>query len=329
MISTGTELLLAYRYLKGVGKKYLNELAVSVEETKQPIDSCFEAGRFGSAFSPEEMEAAFAKAKEQISISISFGHTIISRLDEQYPQSLRAVPDAPPILFCAGNINLLHKESITVIGTREPTEHGVTIAEKVTKWFSDNDWVIASGLAKGVDTIAHQACLNAGGETIAVLAHGLEKVYPAQNKELASNIVKSNGLLVTEYGYNSYVGRSNFVERDRIQAALAKAVVLVQSDLVGGSLHASRAIIEYGRYLVVVGQSKRDIANGESKILANMVLTNGVLEEKSKLLKTKETQLGNVLLLRDKSYFSEINQQVKAIDFASSQVDTNVNINLF
>ncbi|HBB9961017.1 TPA: DNA-protecting protein DprA [Vibrio parahaemolyticus] len=329
MISTGTESLLAYRYLKGIGKKYLNELAVSVEETKQPIDSCFEAGRFGSAFSPEEMEVAFAKAKEQISISISFGHTIISRLDEQYPQSLKAVPDAPPILFCAGNINLLHKESITVIGTREPTEHGVTIAEKVTKWFSDNDWVIASGLAKGVDTIAHQACLNAGGETIAVLAHGLEKVYPAQNKELASNIVKNNGLLVTEYGYNSYVGRSNFVERDRIQAALAKAVVLVQSDLVGGSLHASRAIIEYGRYLVVVGQSKRDIANGESKILANMLLTNGIPEEKSQLLKTKESLLGNILLLRDKNYFSEINQQVKAIDFASPHVDMNVNINLF
>ncbi|MDG2633064.1 DNA-processing protein DprA, partial [Vibrio parahaemolyticus] len=131
MISSGTESLLAYRYLKGIGKKYLNELAVSVEETKQPIDSCFEAGRFGSAFSPEEMEAAFAKAKEQISSSISFVHTIVLSWDEQYPQSLKAVPDAPPILFCAGNINLLHKESITVIGTREPTEHGVTIAEKV------------------------------------------------------------------------------------------------------------------------------------------------------------------------------------------------------
>ena len=329
MISTGTESLLAYRYLKGVGKKYLNELVVSVEETKQSIDSCFEAGRFGSVFSSEEMKAAFSKAREQIKTSVSFGHTIISRLDEQYPQSLRAVPDAPPILFCAGNVNLFHKDSITVIGTREPTEHGVTIAEKITKWFSDNDWVIASGLAKGVDTIAHQACLDAGGETIAVLAHGLEKVYPAQNKKLASDILKSNGLLVTEYGYNSHVGRANFVERDRIQAALAKAVVLVQSDLVGGSLHASRAIIEYGRYLVVVGQSKKDIANEESKILANMLLINGVPKDKSQLLKTKESQLGNVLLLRDKSYFSEINKQLKNIDFVSPQVDMNKNINLF
>ncbi|WP_122082866.1 DNA-processing protein DprA [Vibrio coralliirubri] len=329
MISTGTESLLAYRYLKGIGKKYLNELAVSVEETKQSIESCFGAGRFGAVFSPEEMEAAFAKAREQISISISFGHTIISRLDEQYPQSLRVVPDAPPILFCAGNIDLLHKDGITIIGTREPTEHGATIAEKVTKWFSDNNWVITSGLAKGIDTIAHQSCLKAGGETIAVLAHGLEKVYPAQNKELASNILKSNGLLVTEYNYNSFVGRSNFVERDKIQAALAKAVVLVQSDLVGGSLHASRAIIEYKRYLVVVGQSNRDISHGESKILANMLLTNGSPEDKCKLLKAKESHLENVLLLRDKSYFSEISQQVKAVNFNCSQVDVNTNIHLF
>ncbi|EKD9024377.1 DNA-processing protein DprA [Vibrio parahaemolyticus] len=329
MTSAYTESLLAYRYLKGVGKKYLNELAISVETTKQSVDSCFESGRFGGVFSKEDIEEAFSKAREQIDISTSFGHFIISRLDPEYPQSLKAVSDAPPILFCSGNIHLLKKECITVIGTREPTEHGAVIADRVTQWFSDNGWVIASGLAKGVDTIAHESCLRAGGETIAVLAHGLEKVYPAQNKELASEIVKSNGLLITEYNYNSFVGRSNFVERDRIQAALAKAVVLVQSDLVGGSLHASRAIIEYGRFLVVVGQSNRDITLRESKISANMHLIMGSLEDKQKLLKAKDLNTDSVLLLRDKSYFSEIDQIVRTVDFSCPQVDINSNIKLF
>jgi DNA processing protein len=167
------------------------------------------------------------------------------------------------------------------------------------------------GLAKGIDTIAHDACLHKKGKTIAILAHGLEKVYPAQNKQLAKEIVASGGLLITEYFYNSFSGKSNFVERDRVQAAIAKAVVLIQSDLNGGSLHASRAIIEYERYLIIVGQSKRDMAHNERKISANMLLSFGTIHEKKKLLKTEEYNLSRLLIMPDKEYLSEVNEKIK------------------
>ncbi|EGR1859445.1 DNA-protecting protein DprA [Vibrio cholerae] len=328
MISKNTESLLAYRYLKGIGKKNLNALAIAAEKSGGSVQDCFQHCKL-NVFSTEEIEAALNKAKMQIETAELLGHMIISRLDSEYPNSLKVVDDAPPILFCAGNLELLTKDIITIIGTRSPTEHGISIADRVTKWFSENGWVIASGLAKGIDTVAHESCLEADGKTISILAHGLEKVYPAQNKNLAKRIIQQDGLLVTEYSYNSYVGKSNFIERDRIQAALAKAVILVQSDLVGGSLHASRAILDYQRYLIVLGQSTRDISNGEDKISANMLLINGKKNEKAKLLKTTEDMLRNLIVLPDKRYFAEVNDLIKGFRFNSIENESGDNISLF
>ena len=300
MISKNTESLLTYRYLKGIGKKYLNDLIVAVEITGNSLSDCFYY-KFKNSYSSGEMEIAFNKAKEQVIIARKYGHKIISRLDNDYPERLKIVHDAPPILFCAGNINLLkYPDIITIIGTREPTAHGEIISERVTHWFTANGWVIASGLAKGIDTNAHKACLDIGGRTISILAHGLEKIYPAKNKKLASDIIDNNGLLITEYSYGAEITRSNFVERDRIQAALAKAVVLVQSDLTGGSLHASRAILEYERYLIVLGQSSTDISNNEEKITANMVLIQGSNNQKCSLLKTNHENLEKLIHLENK-----------------------------
>lgn len=328
MISKDTESLLACRYLKGIGKMYLNELAIASESTGVSVNECYKVGKINN-HSLEDVEAAYIKAKEQIETAMTLGHKVISRLDDEYPNSLRALSDAPPILFCAGDISLLSKDIITIIGTRGPTEHGVSIADRVTKWFVNEGWVVASGLAKGIDTVAHESCLDAGGKTISILAHGLEKVYPAQNRALSEKIVQDGGLLITEYPYNSFVGKSNFVERDRVQAAVAKAVVLVQSDLVGGSLHASKAILDYQRYLIVLGQSLRDIQNGEDKISANMLLMQGSLSEKSRLLRVNEYLLKNVISLPTKEYLPDVNQLVKAISFELSDTNAGKNINLF
>ncbi|MDO6497333.1 DNA-processing protein DprA [Photobacterium sanguinicancri] len=314
MISSDTRALLAYSFLKGVGKKFLSDLASEAERSGQDIPSCFRTFKVQKKNVTEELiEQAFQQADEQVNIAVSKDHYIISKMDNDYPDTLKVIPDAPPILFCAGNLTLLKKPIITVIGTREPTGHGEIIASRVTSWFTQKGWVIASGLAKGIDTIAHTSCLNNDGETISVLAHGLEKIYPAENKGLASKITDKKGLLITEYKYNSYVGKANFVERDRIQAAIAKAVVLVQSDVTGGSLHASRASIEYGRYLIFLGQSKTDISNQETKIGANSLLINGSDAEKCKLLKTHKEGLRQVLYLSDKKCLDEIHELIKQL----------------
>ncbi|MGF2735366.1 DNA-processing protein DprA [Marinobacter sp. DUT-1] len=274
-------------------------------------------------YTEQEIREAEHYADVQLSVAKSYGHHIISMNDEAYPESLRSVSDPPPLLYCSGNLSLLKRESVTIIGTREPTDHGARIAERVTSWFVSDGWVITSGLAKGVDTLAHQSCLVRGGSTIAVLAHGLEKIYPASNKELARKIVDNGGLLISEYGYNSFVARSNFVERDRIQAALAKGVVLVQSDLRGGSLHASRSALRYGRYLVVLGQSIRDIRRSEPKTAANLLLADSEDFAKLELLNVSPDKLKNLLYLRDKSELPPTSSKLRSLSFDGKVEDSS------
>jgi len=316
MISDCTKSIIKYGYLKGIGRKYLVGVlracakdSISVEEyfIKDVVQS--------NKYSVKEIEEAEKFSEEQVSMALSFGHNIISMNDFSYPDSLRDVPDPPPFLYCSGNIDALKKDSVTVIGTREPTEHGRIIAERVTSWFVSDGWVITSGLAKGVDTVAHNACVEVGGATIAVMAHGLEKVYPAANRRLAERIVEHGGILVSEYGYNSYVNRSNFIERDRIQAALAKGVVLVQSDLQGGSLHASRASLRYDRYLVVLEPSALDIRRKESKVSANILFKSSNDIAKAELLAITPDKLNMVLYLKDKKYLPWAASKLRGVQF--------------
>ncbi|MCS6233602.1 DNA-processing protein DprA [Shewanella baltica] len=318
MISNDTKTLLAYSFLKGIGRKFLTEISIAKENNSSEPLSHIE-----KRFSETELNDAYLKAEDQISIAHSFGHNIISRLDESYPDSLRDTIDAPAILFCNGNINLLKSQSISIIGTREPTSDGLKIAARITSWFSRNGWTITSGLANGVDTIAHQYCLKSNGYTIAILAHGLEKVYPASNKELAKDIVKKNGLIISEYRYNSFVAKSNFVERDRIQAGLSKAVFLVQSDIKGGSLHASRAALNYNRLLIVVGQSDRDKENNEPKIQANLALLSLNKKIQTDLLKVSSQQTNNIIPLMSKDNYESVNNKIKGVIFNRCNMTRN------
>lgn len=313
MIENDTKILLALSYIKGVGRKFLIDLARTKLNSGGDLLNYYKAKR-SVATTEDELAKVFELAEQQIKIADEYQHQIISILDKEYPLSLKVINDPPVILFCNGNIDLLSKPSVSIIGTREPTAHGKLIASRVTNSFVEQGWVITSGLAKGIDTIAHQSCLDASGKTISILAQGLEKVYPAENKKLAQQIVHSDGLLISEYKYNSYVGKSNFVERDRIQAGIAKAVILVQSDLKGGSLHASRAAIKYQRFLVVLGQSKTDIKNNESKIQANQLLIERSSELVKDILKIKEIDFEYLIPLHNKNGFEHVNNKISRLE---------------
>ncbi len=128
-------------------------------------------------------------------------------------------------------------DSVAVVGTREPTERGLEVASRVARYFAEHGYTIIGGLAKGIDTAAHAAALEAGGRTIAVLGTPLDKVYPAENKGLAQRIVSQSGALVSElaFGQRSYKG--GFVRRDRIQSGLSLGVIAVQTRADGGTMH--------------------------------------------------------------------------------------------
>lgn len=314
MISDRSKELLALSFIKGVGSKTLTNMAI---HRGGPADSLSASLHEMSKrkLKDIDLDSAYKLAEEQIHEAQKRNHRILTLMDDEYPASLKASVSRPPILFCAGNLNLLNRKSISIIGTREPSKHGKIIAERLTKWFSEKGWVITSGLAHGIDTVSHEECLNAGGQTIAVLAHGLEKIYPAKNANLAERIVREGGLLISEYKYNSYVAKSNFVQRDSIQAGLSHGVLLVQSGLTGGSLHASRAALKDKRYLLAAAQSRTDENIKFEKSKANFVLLGNDEQNIAELLQVNIDSLKYLIKLKKSSDLELAQKKLESINF--------------
>ena len=133
-------------------------------------------------------------------------------------------------------------DKIAIIGTRNPTKNSANIANQIAKLIISRSYsTIVSGLAKGIDTAAHEGCLEQGGHTIAVVGHGLDTIYPKENRELAKKIIKQGGTIVSEYPFGLKAERFRLVERDRIQALLSQMIILIESDEKGGSMHTIEA----------------------------------------------------------------------------------------
>ena len=158
-----------------------------------------------------------------------------------YPAQLAELSDPPAILFCRGNLELLKSaRAIAVVGTRENTRLGEANAQRTVAYFSKKEFCIVSGLALGIDSIAHRAALENKGATIAVLVDVIN-VSPTQNLKLADQILRNEGLLISENPPNTKVIPALFVKRDRIQSGLAMAVFAIETTVDGGTMHAVKA----------------------------------------------------------------------------------------
>jgi DNA processing protein len=202
----------------------------------------------------------------EINTASALATRILSPFDTEYPKLLRQVPDRPAVLYVRGDLRALQRPSVAIIGTRQPTSAGREMARRIAEYFGTNGWNVVSGLAIGCDTAAHEGALQGQGVTTAVLASGVDQIVPVQNTDLARRILEGGGALVGEYAFGAPATAGQFVQRDRIQAALAAGVVVVQTDLEGGSLHACRAIIRYGRLLAYPLPTLTDVARNEPKI---------------------------------------------------------------
>ncbi|OFA00171.1 DNA-processing protein DprA [Duganella sp. HH101] len=315
MISSFTYKLLVAGKLPGVGRKTLRDLSsdrmffeLELEELAENFPE-LKALRKGTA----AWSDAKGAADRDVELAEKNGHFILSALDSKYPKLLANVADRPEIIFVRGDPARFTHRSVAVVGTREPTRHGIVTAARITAHFVADQWQIVSGLALGIDTIAHQCTLENKGSTVAVLAHGLDTVYPKENKLLAEQIVEAGGILLSEYAYNSRTFPSNFVERDRIQAALATCVVMVQSDEQGGSWHASRAALRYGRFLVVPRPTDEDQAAREPKIRGNLKIIQSSTTESSKFLKCRPEDINRVVVLEGRNDYELLACQLASV----------------
>lgn len=165
-----------------------------------------------------------------------------------YPPLLAlSITNPPKKLYYIGN--LPDNISIACIGIRKPTEFGVYACKKITEMFVNNGFTIISGMALGIDTVAHQSAIKAGGHTVAVLANGLDTIYPKENEELFNEIIETNGCIISEYPEKVAVSKQNLVSRNRIITGLSLGTVCMQAKLNGGSIRACKYTLAQSRPL--------------------------------------------------------------------------------
>lgn len=306
-ISAATGKALALSFLPGIGPATLRKVAGLPAFADLSVD---ELGALVPALSkalglPQAWNGALSQAEEQLELAQTHAARILSPMDPEYPVLLASSKDDPFILYVRGLLAPT-SQSVAIIGTRQPTAHGEVIARRITQYFVSNEWSVVSGLALGCDAIAHETAVEAKGHTVAVMAHGLHTIAPSKHRGLAESILNAGGALVSQYPFGREVIPQQFVQRDKTQAALAQGVVMIQSDLRGGSLHASRAALEYGRWLAVPYPTELDRSNGEAKVQANLLLAEGRSKDVIDLLRLKdEAALSKLIILRSKEDYSQ------------------------
>jgi DNA processing protein len=177
----------------------------------------------------------FQSSEEEIAFIEKYKITPLFITDKNYPKRLLNCYDSPTLLYYRGNADLNTSKIIAIVGTRHHTDYGKTVCEKLVEELAGENILVVSGLAFGIDTIAHKTSLKNNLQTVAVLAHGLDRIYPVQNKSLAKQMTEHGGLL-TEFISQTNPDKQNFPKRNRIVAGISDAVVVIETGKKGGSL---------------------------------------------------------------------------------------------
>jgi DNA processing protein len=313
--------LLALLRIPGMGPVKLSKILEKYTE----LSSLFDAhGRCkimnGIAdWSRVEKDLAWAEARDC---------HIVTYDQAAYPALLKETHGSPPVLFVHGNLKLLARPQIAIVGTRNPTPIGSENAMKFAHHFSSTGFTVTSGLAIGIDGAAHKGALLGVGSTIAVLGSGLDTIYPASHHALAREIVEGGGALVSEFPIGTPPLHSHFPRRNRIISALSVGVLVIEATLNSGSLITAKAALEQGREVFAIpGSIHNALAKGCHVLIrqgAKLVETaEDVLEELGAILKyvmpskpdlTKRSLLKVDLDEREEALLSEVGYDCTPVD---------------
>lgn len=257
VISIETKRLLQLSFLPGIGTVALRRILSAVQRTGldsigQSQDVIRQFGRGNDQLGKQNADGWH----HVIERSDKEGVRILSPLDADYPLPLTHIDDFPPVIYVKGNVACLKMPSCAVVGTREASRLGLSWARQIAEIFANEGYCIVSGLALGIDTAAHEGALRANGRTVAVLAHGLDKVTPASNKALGQRILDEGGAWVSEHPPGTPPRRAEYVRRNRIQSGMSLCSVVVESGEEGGAIHQGNFTTKQGRLLLSVRPSQ-------------------------------------------------------------------------
>ncbi len=212
---------------------------------------------FLAAGLPSKVVENFQQVRRQVDLDLIMANIEKKRIkvmtweDSEYPRRLKEINQAPPVLFINGSINVEDDWAVAVVGTRRVTPYGRQVTAEIARFLAQNGVTVVSGLARGVDAIAHQTAIQAGGRTIAVLGNGVDVVYPPEHRKLASDIALQ-GALVSDYPLGTPPDGVNFPPRNRIISGLSLATVVVEAGEKSGALITAEFAVEQGRDVFAV-----------------------------------------------------------------------------
>ena len=191
-----------------------------------------------------------------------------------YSDMLRKIPSSPKKLYAIGNIGLLKEKSISIVGSRNSSEYGRKITKNITKDLVENNIVIVSGMASGIDSVAHKTCLEYGGKTIAVLGSGFRHIFPKENEELFHQIIENDGLVISEYPIDTPVQMKNFPKRNRIISGLSIGLLVIEAAYRSGtSITAKYAKVQERKVFCI----PNSIGNKNSYGTINLIQNGAIL----------------------------------------------------
>ena len=237
---------------------------------------------------------------------------IININDDIYPMRLRNIPDAPSKIYIEGNLKLLNSPSIAIIGSRAASENGKILAKKFSYELSNIGITVISGLARGIDTVAHANSYNRSGKTIAILGSGFNKIFPPENSILFKKIVENGGLIVSEYPPNTDVSTDKFRKRNRIISGLSLGILVIEAKQKSGTgVTFNHAIKQHKPVFALPHEIGNSHGIGTNRMLENgAFLVTDTLDilDKLKLSEYKEIYKNNDIAEKTISQPSDIKQ---------------------
>lgn len=267
--------------VKDIGGQTVKKIIQRVEDVDKSVDNlnclincCADlpTGKLLNKISQSNWDKYRLETAKELQIAQEKEFAVINYLEKRYPQNLLDLIKFPVILYAKGNLNLLnYAKKVAIIGTRTPTSTAIKRDIEVTKWFSEHDYVIVSGLAVGCDTYAHRYAQ----KTIAVLAHGLDQpIYPAENTLLAEQILAKNGLLISTFPLGTKPMRYNFAARDEWQSGLSDGVIVIETGFKGGTMITVKQALQQPKPIGVLVYEHYDQNNlGNRELLTKKKFT--------------------------------------------------------
>ena len=260
------ELIITLTLIKGLGRKTINKIirqgVLNSLETSETIDYLNNINlKIKGIITKDELKYANEVAKRTIEICDREDIKISTLLDEDFPQKLKNIDDNPVIIYSKGDYNNLNDKGVAIIGSRNPSLHGVNVSYKISSILSQKNYTIVSGLANGCDTFAHLGSLDTYGKTIAVMPCGLDMVYP------------NNNCVISEYPPSQAVSKYRLIERDRLQSALSEGIIVIETTENGGSLHTVNYAFDQNKIVSCYKHNKNysnlKTVKGNIKLLQN------------------------------------------------------------